>query len=257
MARRVDEDKRVAIAEAALALLRERGAHRTSMSDIAKALGMKRSTLYWYFGDLNAIFEAVFERLLDDLGRYLAARFRGLTHPIDLLDAHLVAVHDYYDGREDEVVFLLQLWAVTGSDQPGRALELTRRYFVPRREAAKALVRQGIARGTVAPCDPEALVDTVAAIVDGLLVHRVTNRIPAGPSLAFVRTHLLAPLKRAPATPGGHREPVDTATDGARSAQRSGELRARGSIGDSAADTLPLATPEQRNEPCHPDPPPA
>lgn len=198
MARPVDLEKRRAIADAAIALLRERGGQRTTMSDLAKGLGMKRSTLYWYFADLNAIFEAALERTLEDLARHLGARLAGLTHPIDLLYAHLVAVHDFYAGREDDVVFLLQLWAVTGSDHPSRALDLTRRYFLPRREAAKALVRRGLAAGLVAPCDPDALVDTVSALVDGLLIHRVANDTPVVPSHDLIWTHLLAPLKLTP-----------------------------------------------------------
>lgn len=71
MARTVDHKKREEIAQAAFALIRAQGVQSTSMTDIARALGMKRPTLYWYFKDLAAIFEAVLQHMLSDLAQHL------------------------------------------------------------------------------------------------------------------------------------------------------------------------------------------
>ena len=59
MARTPDLVKRAEIAEQSFEFIRTRGFQKRTMRDIAKALGMKRSTLYWYYRDLGGIFEAV------------------------------------------------------------------------------------------------------------------------------------------------------------------------------------------------------
>ena len=198
MARKPDIQKRKAIAAAAFQLMRDRGVHNTSMSDIAKAVGMKRPTLYWYFKDMSAIFEAVFLHILEDQAAFITKRVSGVSHPIDVLWAHMQAVHAYYDGQEDIVIFLFQLWGVSTSDDPGKAVDIIARYYIPRRKAAKALIRQGIEKGLVAPCDPDALVELCAALIDGLLVHKVQGNVAMQPMYDMVWERFLAPLKLSP-----------------------------------------------------------
>jgi len=203
VARKPDLEKRKTIAASAYAVMRERGVHNTSMSDIAKALGMKRPTLYWYFKDMEAIFEAVFEHILEDQARFVVGRVRDVSHPIDVMFEHMKAVHAYYDGQEDIILFLFQLWGVSASDEPGRAVDIMAKYFKPRRKAAKALLRQGIAKGLVAPCDPDAIVETMAALIDGVMVHKVANDMAIEPLYDTIWNHFLNPLKLSPPEPSG------------------------------------------------------
>jgi acetyl esterase len=48
-------DRRSEIVEAAVTLFRERGYHRTSLSDIAEAIGTERASLYYYFSSKEEI----------------------------------------------------------------------------------------------------------------------------------------------------------------------------------------------------------
>src|SRR5688500_8274635 len=88
MARKLDIARRAELATRAVAALRARGGvQRCTMSDLAVALGLKRPTLYFYFRDLNAVFDAVID---DTQRRYLehvARRIDGIASPIDQLAA--------------------------------------------------------------------------------------------------------------------------------------------------------------------------
>ncbi len=198
MARTPDLHKRHELAQHAWAYLRDRGWGQVTMTEMARALGLKRPTLYWYFPDLESLFEAVLEAFFEAQERAVQERLQHLNHPIDLLYAHLTGVHALYLDREEEIVALIQLWAMAGSGQASRTLALLRGRYLPRRDAAVALLRAGQEAGYVAPCDPEALVALIGALTDGLLIQRILTNAPLGPIHHLIWEHLLQPLRLQP-----------------------------------------------------------
>ena len=200
MARKIDLKKREEIAMATFALLQKNGFQKTSMSEIAKALNMKRPTLYWYFKDVGAICETLFAKLMFDVAIHIEEHTKDVEHPIDLLYAHMTAVHEYFAGKEELLPCMFQLWATVGARiDPNDAIALSRSYFLPRRQRYIAALEAGIAHGTVAPCDPTTLVHLVSAVVDGMLLQRITHATTELPPVnLLIWTRLLEPLKAAP-----------------------------------------------------------
>ena len=200
MARQVDYRKREEIAQAAFEILRSKGFQKTSMSEIAKALGMKRPTLYWYFKDIGAIFETLLVRLMLDVGIHMEAHIREVNHPIDRLFAQIKAVDDFFATRESLIPCLLQLWAATGAGvDPEGAVAMTRSAFEPRRQLQIESVRAGIREGLIDDCDPEALVHLINSYIDGMLVQRISHPETSLPPVHdLIWTKLLNPLKLNP-----------------------------------------------------------
>jgi len=87
-----------AILEAAAAVLAERG-EQASMADVAAAAGMARATVYRYFPNREALFEALGRLAVEEAGERLRA---GRLHEIAVTDAFeravraLVAVGDSF-----------------------------------------------------------------------------------------------------------------------------------------------------------------
>jgi TetR/AcrR family transcriptional regulator len=195
MARKLDQTRRAELAARAFEAIRARGVHRITMSDLAADLGLKRPTLYFYFRDLGAIFDAA----LDDTHRRWAAhvmsRVTGIDHPIDLLAEVVRATASFHQGQRDRIVLLLQLWAVGGRDaekiiERGRALsEPLRAYLVDR-------VADGVTRGLVGPCEPASIVDLVLTVLDGAIVQEVTRAAPVTSVVEELERRVLAPLRR-------------------------------------------------------------
>src|SRR5215203_394613 len=102
-----------AILEAAAAVLAERGEH-ASMADVAAAAGMARATVYRYFPNREALFEALGRLAVEQAGERLQA---GRLQEIAVPDAFeravraLVDVGDYFvvvsreNARPDPVEF--------------------------------------------------------------------------------------------------------------------------------------------------------
>lgn len=209
---RPNPQRRLDLALAAFRVLSARGVQRVTMRELADALAIKRPTLYWYFPDLGAIFDVVLADVLARMRAFLAERMRPAAgtnlhppihpsiHPIDALDAYAEAVHAFFasDDAEGGAIFvaLIQFWAVSESGEPNRALAAMNAHFLPWRKAAIQMVARGVEDGDVAPCEPAALVDLVAAVIDGCLLHRVSRGADPAPVLALLREQVLMPLKR-------------------------------------------------------------
>lgn len=194
MARPLEIDKRRSLARKAARVL-EREGLEISAARLAAALEMKRPTLLYHFPDYGSIVEAALEDLLLEQAVFVLEKIAAHEHPIDRLYAQLRAVHEFHHGRESRVVFLSQAIAATAGKRLPRILEAGTRVFEAHRRDAAARVRRGIEEGIVAECDEHALVATVRALIDGLLLSRVAGGLELAPVHELVWERLLSPLK--------------------------------------------------------------
>jgi AcrR family transcriptional regulator len=192
--RAADTDRRLELALRAAEVLEREGLD-ISTERLASALGIKRPTFLYYFPTHGHVVEAALVALLTEQAAVVTAAVEQHTHPIDRLFAQMQAVHAFHRGREHRVVFLSQAIATLGGERGREIVQRATEVFAAQRHAAAERVRQGIAEGTVAPCDADALVATVRALTDGLMVQRVTDGLDLAAAHALAWVHLLAPLK--------------------------------------------------------------
>lgn len=197
MGRKPDIERREEILDRAWVYLRQQGTEALTMSSLAQALGMKRTTLYWYFKDLHALFLALLLRLLTRQHEHLEAHLANVDHPVDLLYQHALGVAAFFQGQEDIILLLATFWSRLGGGHPYQIIEASRSFFSPRREHFIQQLRRGIDQGLVHPCDPETVVRFVSAVVDGALVQSITHSGPSQPLHTFLWDHVLSPLKRS------------------------------------------------------------
>lgn len=199
MSRTVDHAQHEQMALRALEAIRAGGVAGLTMARLARDLEVKRSTLYWYFGSLEEVFDAVLAVVLERQGLHLAEVVAAQTHPIDQLIAWIHGVHDYYGDDPELLALLVQLWAVGRPSTPQLAISQALASFEPLRDAAIAMLDEGVRVGAVRPCDPAVLVDLCAVTIDGTLVHRVSRGLDSAPVVAHFIATTLEPLRGAPA----------------------------------------------------------
>lgn len=206
MARPTEPDKRLDLARRGADVLARQGLG-ISAAELAEALGVKRPTLLYHFPTFGHLVETALVDVLGEQALFVMAEVEKHAHPIDRLYAQLRAVHRFHEGREARIFFLTQAVASTGGARVAEILERANAVFESFRRAAADRVRAGIREGHVAPCDPEALVSTVRALIDGLMIQRVTAGLALAPAHDFVWNHLLEPLKLDPVKPRDGRAP--------------------------------------------------
>ena len=234
MGRPPDPERRRELARRAVEVL-EREGLGLSTARLAAALGVKRPTLLYHFPGHSQLVEAALEDLLTEQAVFVLERVNRHTHPIDRLYAQLCAVHAFHHEREGRIVFLTQAIAATAGPRLGEILATGNGVFEPHRRAVVAALRRGIADGTVAPCDPEALVALVRAASDGLMVQRVMTGLDLGPVHALLWEQVLRPLR----LPCAHDDPVVGAARASLATERAGlateRAKAPGAAGSARA----------------------
>ncbi len=206
MARPPEPEKRLELARRAVAVLQREGLD-VSMSRLATVLEVKRPTLLYHFPTKGHIVEVALEDLLREQAEFVLARLAGIEHPVDRLYAQLCAMHEFQRGQESRVLFLSQAIAANGGERMAEIIAVGNRVFAPYREAALEMLRAGVAAGQLTPCNPEAVMATVRALTDGLLIQRVMTGLDLGPVHEFIWAHVLGPLK-----PNHLSDPSETST---------------------------------------------
>lgn len=209
MSRPPEHEKRSALAREAVAVMQREGLD-VPMSRLAEALEIKRPTLLYHFPSKAHIVEAALQELMLEQVQFVLARIEAEAHPIDRLYAQVQAVHAFHHGREARILFLTQALAATGGEHMAAMVEGAARIFEAMRHANAERVRAGIAAGIVAPCDADALVQLVRAVIDGLMLQRVTEAIELAPVHQILWERVLAPLKLE--VPAAHPRPRERRT---------------------------------------------
>lgn len=159
--RTVREAKRAAVLRAAVQMFNERGFHQTSLDDVAARLGISKPTIYHYLGNKDQV---LLECVTIGLGQ--------------LIEAAEEARRSEGTGAQRLAAFLSR-YARINMDDFGRCVIRTGdEALVPESRARfrelkrnidtgmRSLIAEGIADGSIAPCDPKMLAFTIAGALN-------------------------------------------------------------------------------------------
>lgn len=145
------------IFEAAIDLFSRQGYDRTSVRQIAKAVGLTESAVYRHYPNKDAILEAIFafaEKSIytplpieEDLGgRTGTSLFRGLLAPLPAII-----------GAEASIIKIARIMYAEMFHDPKIRRTFQEAYVKKADDHLEALFRRGMDRGVVRACDPRAL----------------------------------------------------------------------------------------------------
>ncbi len=83
------------------------GFTKTTMADIAKAVGMGKSSLYYYFKSKDDVFRDVVEDELDDFKKAIVKSVKLAKDPVEKIRAYILTRIEFINKRSDYYIFLL------------------------------------------------------------------------------------------------------------------------------------------------------
>jgi AcrR family transcriptional regulator len=156
------EATRAEILEAAWELVRSQGLAGLSMRDVARTIGMRPPSLYWYFESKQAIYDEMFA----EANRQLLARLAEVDWPEDPREILRLSARVFVEFSAEDVERYQLLFQRTVPD------------FAPSSEAYALAVEvfdQMRARFAVAGLDDPAQFDIWTALVAGLATQQTAN----------------------------------------------------------------------------------
>jgi len=181
--------RRTEILHAALRAFRERGYHATTLDDIAEQLGIRKTALYHYFPDKEAILYACHRESLAELSRILAGA-RALESPPErlayVIREHVRVMTDTLEGSPlaFEVTALApdrQREVIAARDKYERAL--------------RRMIQDGVAGGDFRPTNPKTAVFAILGAINWIARwYRPDGALQADELGAEFAEHLLGGL---------------------------------------------------------------
>jgi TetR/AcrR family transcriptional regulator len=142
--------KRRAVLQEAAASFNLKGFHGTSMNEIAASLGVTKAALYHYFPNKNALLAGCFEYAMEAA---FASLERGRKQGRNGRERLILTIAGYVTELLDELNCCVVLMEEHALEPEDKAKLVQQRDKFER--ALRGLVRDGIADGSVAPCDPK------------------------------------------------------------------------------------------------------
>ena len=155
--RNAPEEARERILDAAEALFRRIGYTKTTVADIAGALGMSSANVYRFFPSKSAINDGLCRRMLGELDAYAESFVAAPGPAAERLEAMIVGVHLHNKRRFTHEATVHEMVAV-GMQENWQACQEHIAYMG---ELFGRLIAQGIETGEFAPCDVAAFAHTV------------------------------------------------------------------------------------------------
>ncbi len=155
------ETKKQDILKAAQGLFARYGLAKTTLEDIANAVGMKKTSLYHYYGNKEAIFSEV---ITHEIGKMLSearATVGRAEQATQKLLAYMIARVEYMRDQ----VNLHGLAAQVILEVRPLLEELYADLLQQEKALIKEIIEEGVADGEFRPCDTEVVADAVLTVI--------------------------------------------------------------------------------------------
>ena len=140
---------------------------------IARAAGVNKAMLYYYFQSKLRLYHAVFENLFAQASRLIQAKTPAQASPRQAITAFVDGYFDFRVAYPNYARLMQQVMV----QSPGQAEWLARKYFRPGHRQLSRLIREAIAKGKFQPVDPDHAVLAILAMIvfyfSGAPVHSV------------------------------------------------------------------------------------
>jgi TetR/AcrR family transcriptional regulator len=148
------EDSRQAILEAAIGEFAAQGEAGARTDAIARAAGVNKALLHYYFGTKDALYGAVLEQVFTGLAEGFLKGLQGPGSPGERLLRHFLAHFDHLaaSGSFARLMGHEMLRARTG--QPTRITQIVKLFFGPLHAALGAALAEGMASGELRRQEP-------------------------------------------------------------------------------------------------------
>ena len=163
--RRQPERSRAAILQAAMREFAQEGVAGARTDAIAKAAGVNKALLYYYFKDKAALYGAVLDEVFGGLTRKVLPVLDGEARPQQKILFYVQAHFDYIAQSPTLPKLVLGEMMRAGRTPSPQMNRLVERYHRPLFAKLARVIADGIATGDFRPVDPVQFVPSMIALV--------------------------------------------------------------------------------------------
>ena len=181
--RQLAGDKAARIVDAMRASVAERGTAGSTFDQVARAAGVSRGLLHYYFGTKERLLVEVVRRDCDVRMAALDAALAQAQTADDFIAVLVASLEDVVRNEPGFVTLLFELFVLSRRHEEVAA-EFTELLSRPREQVA-ALLRAKVADGVLRlSADPDAVVDVLFSLADGIWLRMLAEDRDFTPTIA-------------------------------------------------------------------------
>ncbi len=181
--RQLAGDKAARIVDAMRASVAERGTAGSTFDQVARAAGVSRGLLHYYFGTKERLLVEVVRRDCDVRMAALDAALAQAQTADDFIAVLVASLEDVVRNDPGFVTLLFELFVLSRRHEEVAA-EFTELLSRPREQVA-ALLRAKVADGVLRlSADPDAVVDVLFSLADGIWLRMLAEERDFTPTIA-------------------------------------------------------------------------
>lgn len=178
-------ESKIRVLDASLRLFASKGYASTSMSDIANALGVQKSSLYSHFKNKETLFETILEHIVEKHNQAVVRLFESIRNetPLTQLKRYFVEYISYCHNNI-EVDFWIRFYYFPPKELETSILSKTRMAESVGREQLRGIIEEGIECGDIKRLPVEDILLTYYQLHMGFLMSlNDYNQTDPGPDM--------------------------------------------------------------------------
>lgn len=174
------EESRAAILQAAVVEFSREGAAGARTDAIARAAGVNKALLYYYFKNKERLYAAVLDQVFGGLKQTIEKALSNDLPPREKLLAYIGAHFDYIASHHlyPRIAQNEMMRAAHGSAP--QLARVAKQYFIPVFRKVAAVIQEGQAAGVFRPVDPQHFVPSMIAVITFHFTNAPVLRLVAG-----------------------------------------------------------------------------
>jgi len=173
---RRSEETRSRILEAALGCFAERGYDATGVAEICQQAGVSKGAFYHHFASKQALFIALLDEWLKALDGQMAELRPLAADAPQNLQAMVALLQQVFRDASGRLPMFLEFWRQAARDET--IWQATMAPFQHYHALLAGIIRQGIAEGSLRPCDPDNAARVIVSMAVGMVLQSALD--PAG-----------------------------------------------------------------------------
>ncbi len=162
----VAAERKDQIVRATVECIAKHGYHNFSMQDVARAAGVSKGIIHYYFLNKDELMMSVLDKVAGDIERVLLADMESIEDPKKKLEILINISFDVVRNTKEYYQVNMDFW--TQINQKPDVRKVIARHYAKFRDTASRVIENGVKLGVFRQVDPDEYASFVLAVVDGI-----------------------------------------------------------------------------------------
>ena len=142
------------------------GYHNFSMQDVARAAGVSKGIIHYYFLNKDELMMSVLDKVVGDIERVLSADMETTDDPVKKMEVFIKVCFDIVKNTKEYYQVNMDFW--TQINQKPEVRKVISKHYAQFRKTAADVIQSGIDSGAFKTSNAQEHASVVVATIDGI-----------------------------------------------------------------------------------------